>query len=171
MGYAIEDILCTDKNMAFDEALDYGINKIFSHYNVPFIRIDKMYADVSPLRYAFQIIKSDDQYRFYKESRRPTIFEWKSGELFQISLIDEEMVKQEIGYVHFQKRKMQNFVGKSNHFFIVPNGFVHIDRLDEDSILKFTQEKLLYKPFFSLKFKALIIKIERFLYGNVIDRR
>lgn len=66
---------------------------------------------------------------------------------------------------------MQNFVGKSNHFFIDPKGFVHIDRLDEDSIFKFTQEKLLYKPFFSLKFKALIIKIERFLYGNVIDRR
>lgn len=164
LGRSLNSIFATKENMAFDESQEYGINKIFEIENILCTRIDDMYADISPLRYAFQLIKSDNNYNFYKCKKYPMVFEWNKGHLKQLTLISEKITVKEVGYVHFQKRKMIDEVVNNEHYYIVPWGFINcIDGINECQIKNFSREKMFYIPFFKLKIKAFKTKIKRWV--------
>lgn len=157
-GVSLEQIIGVAENKAFDELSRYSINKIYKEYGFPMIRIDAMYADISPLRFAFQLSKYDNVYRQYYENLISRIFEWNSGCLYDCVLRSgHTLEKIELGYVHFQKRKMVNSISEdTDHFYIVPHGFVQAsENLDTELIRRYSKDKLFYPPFFKLKYKAL----------------
>jgi hypothetical protein len=97
--------------MHFDEM--WGINYLFQSNNCLGEKLEKKHADVSP-KYFF--------FRNLNVSNKPVIFEYKNGELSQVS---EDGAKIQIPYVHFQKRKLT--IAKNlnyKDFRIIPNEFV-----------------------------------------------
>lgn len=168
-GVLLRQIVGVKENKAFDELTEYSINKIYQEYGFPMCRIDDMYADVSPLRYSFQLSGYDEFFKHHYDALIPRIFEWKSGHLYDCVLAHNgTIVKQELGYVHFQKRRMLNCTSKdTEHFYVVPYGFVNAhDNVDTDQILSYTKDKLFYLQFFRLKYKALKYRLRHIWQEN-----
>lgn len=161
---SLRQIIGVKENKAFDELTKYSINKIYEEYGFPMCRIDDMYADISPLRYAFQLSRYDEFYKHHYDVFVPRIFEWKSGRLYDCVLAPEyAVVKRELGYVHFQKRKMSNCTSvTTDHFYVVPYGFVDAcnDDINMSQIRSYAKDKLLYSQFFRLKYKALRYRLK-----------
>lgn len=162
-GISLEQIIGVKENKAFDELNEYSINRIYEENNFSVCRIDSLYADVSPMRYAFQLSCYDENFVQYYQKKIPRVFEWNEGHLFDCQLISGEIHKKELGYVHFQKRKMNNeMVQDVSHFLIVPEGFASVEgEVTAEVINKYSKEKLFYKPFFDLKYAALKYRLRR----------
>lgn len=158
----INEALTSPINFAFDEAPN-GIHQIYLEYGFPFKRIDNIVADISPLRFSFQLSKFDNNYCQYYEKYSRKIFSYRDGTLKEYKISNKgEVVTQEFGYIHFQKRKILSFVEQKNpSFLITPQGFIKYKPIDRILIKKNTPHKL-YLPFFKLKWKSLIIRIQNY---------
>lgn len=156
----LKEVLENNQNMAYDESMDYGINAIYNKYNYPQTRIDFMYSDISAMNYAFHLSEYDNDYHQFDLPNESTVFEWDNGRLYKISVKDKIIKKSEIGYVHFQKRKMKNMVKyELTHYYIIPNKFIPFEHdLSVDEIL-FVSKDRFYMKYWSLKWKALKHKI------------
>lgn len=156
---ALEDILGSSENKAFDEINEYSINQIYIENQFPLKRIDDMYADVSCKKYAFYVGRFNDKFEYKRNKYTPIIFEWNKGKLYKCCLEHGEIKKTELGYVHYQKRKMNcylNNIENISNFYIVPFGFIDGNQtLDINFLKKYSRNKLIYPPFFKLKFKGL----------------
>lgn len=157
----LSEILGISRNMAFDELTEYSINTIYKENGFPLKRMDFMYRDISPLRYAFQFPQYNSDYVKYHIKNFPCIFEWNRGQLFCCLIDHHELKKVEIGYVHFQKRTIINHInGQSSHYILTPKGIFSIaDNVTANDVEKFSVDKLFYKPFFLLKYQALKYRI------------
>lgn len=161
--HSLSDILGNKENMAFDELAPYSINQVYFENHFSFYRYDGMYRDISPLRYAFQLSRYDEKYIHHYEKPIPRIFEWNRGHLYDIYLNGKKIIREEIGYMHFQKRKMQSTGGNFDRFLIVPNQFISFDGdIDYEIIKQYSKNKVFYDPFFKLKAKNALYKIMHF---------
>ncbi len=156
------DILNSSENMAFDELKDYSINKIYDENSFSYYRIDDYYYDISPMTFPFKQSVYDEQYNQKYLNRIPTIFKWESGKLFKYIVINNKLIKKELLYVHFQKRKMEKkFNGLVKEYYIIPNEFtVNIDINNLNKIRKISRFKI-YPQYFKLKYKALKYRVKR----------
>lgn len=162
----LNEILGSNENKAFDELNPSSINTIYQENGYDVERIDDIYYDISPLQYSFRQACYDEDYQLYYPYWKREIFEWNEGKLYRISQKNKNIKKQELGYVHFQKRKMTNSVHNKKHFLIVPNEFIDYQEFDEKFLKKKCRNRI-YKKYFELKFEALeyyICKIYRGLY-------
>ena len=159
-----KDILSSNKNFAFDELNDYSINTIYQENNFKYFRIDDFYYDISPLSFPFRRSIYDEKYNHIYLKKISTIFQWDNGKLFELSLINNKIVKTELLYVHFQKRKMiKKFKGCENSYYIIPNAFtLNVDVNDYNQIKKITSFKL-YSQFFKLKYRSLKYRINKLI--------
>lgn len=159
---SIEDILSSPENFAFDESQRDSIHRIYLDNNFPFKRIDEMVADVSPLRFAFQLSKFDNNYQQYYEPFIETIFSYEQGSLFEWQIKNNNyIISKEIGYMHFQKRMLNSKIKTYNGSFIItPYGFIDQQNIDLKLIKKSSPRKI-YIPFFKLKWRALLKKIKK----------
>lgn len=156
-GLDVKKIITSSKNYAFDEAGENGIQRIYTEHNLSFYRCDDMVADISPMRFSFQLSRFDSEYTQYYEKYRKRIFLYKDGKLTSWYKINNKLYFSEYGYVHFQKRKMVNKTINKN-FLIVPNKFIDYKKISVHLIDKYAVWKI-YMPFFHLKLKAFIKKI------------
>lgn len=161
---SIKEILGAEDNQAFDELTPYSINSIYKKYDFPIYRIDDMYVDISPLRFSFQASYYDDKYVRGLKKKKPMIFEWKDGILYEYTVDDKVIHKREIGYVHFQKRKMiREFEVNENNYYIIPNKFVsNFEKNDINKLQKVSRDKL-YNMYFKLKWAALKYHVTKIL--------
>lgn len=151
----MKEIIESNNFFGFDEI---GIQKIYNKYGFSFIRKDNLVADISPLRYAFQLSKFDKDFNQYYEKFKRRIFMFKKGRVTSISLNNNENISiKEYGYVHFQKRKMKNLLpeNRQDSFLIVPNKFIPAPDKVTRQIIKEHSKNRLYLPFFLLKYRAL----------------
>ena len=156
------EILSSSKNMAFDELNSYSINTIYNENNYNFFRIDDFYYDVSPLSFAFRRVIFDDNYKYKCLKRIPTIFEWKNGHLYELSVVNNKLLKTELLYIHFQKRSMKkSFDGLENNYFIIPNTFT--TQIDDNNIfiIKKVSRFKPYSKFFELKYKSFKYRLNK----------
>lgn len=167
MGFKLQKILGASENKAFDELPEYGINSIYKHFGFKEARIDNIYYDIVPIEYAFRRAEYIG-YEYTPAKRTQMIFEWNRGELFAIKIKNNKIERQEIGYVHFQKRKMQReFEMIPDQYIIVPNRFVTgIEEINESILKRFSKGKLIYPVYFKQKWKAL-----EYHMNNIIKRR
>lgn len=156
-GLNVKEILNSSENYAFDEAGKNGIQRIYEEYSYSFCRCDDMIADISPMRYAFQLSKFDSDYNQYYEKYRKRVFSYKDGKLIGWYKNKNHLAFKEYGYIHFQKRRMIN-KATSKDFLIIPGGFINYRDVSIDLVNEYAKRKI-YMPFLRLKLKALIKRI------------
>lgn len=165
-GRKLENILGVKGSMAFDELNEYSINTIWKEQKFNEMKIDELYDDINPLKYKFQLSKYDDNLINYIIKNANIIFLWKKGNLYEYSLKNRKITIKEIGYVHYQKRKM-NFINIDDsiqEFLITPKGFVKNDgEINAKKIKKYSKNKFIYGPYFKLRFKNLKWKIKNII--------
>lgn len=160
MHKPLESILGTKNNMIFDELSGFSINQIFLENGFSILDLSQYYVDISPLYYSFRRVEYNEgftNYRSFVVKKRPMIFEWVKGKLYEVSLIENKVEKREIIYVHFQKRKMVSRMGKkAEKFWITPAGIFSSDHdIDVQDLLHFSKERIIYKMFWKLKFERV----------------
>lgn len=142
-GLTIQDIFTVDETVCFDDMYQKAsINRIYQEGGFPILeRVPDLVADVFPSKWAFQIAED-------KGEKIPRVFEWNHGKLFDVTVQKGELHKREIGYVHFQKRKMTNEVpAGTDHFYMIPNRFVSADQpLTCELVEEWSKDRLYLDP-------------------------
>lgn len=154
-------ILKSPVSYAYDESV-YGYHNGFAgellESGYKFLEDSEYIADVEFRKKPFTIINSDD---------RKYIFSFENGKTYKIYLFNEKIIKEEVMYIHFQKRKMKNLLQISlDKFLMCPNEFF---KYDESLIpLKINQSEVLdeekYFNYNKEKVEAIKRDIIRFLY-------
>ncbi len=157
-----KDVLSSSNNMAFDESNNYSINTIYNENNFSRYRIDNYYYDISPLSYPFRRAVYDNNYSYKCLKKIPTVFKWENGRLFELSIVNNQLKKSELLYVHFQKRKMaKDFEGLKKIYYIIPNKFTTKVNPDNLRQIKKVSRFKPYLQFFKLKYKSLKYRIKK----------
>ncbi len=166
-GKNLTEILGYNKHIAFDENNNFGINKIFERKEISFKRIDEIYVDISTRFYSFRVSKWDKKFEHNGFDKKRFVIEWDNGRLFKYYLNDNKIKKEEIGYVHYQKRKMNikfnmDEFETTKKYIIVPNKFI-IERknLTVSDIKKYTKEKLINWTYIYIKLNRIKFKIKQ----------
>lgn len=162
----LKDIIGTNKNMAFDETFEYSINYIYKENNFSLKRIDDIYFDISTKYHEFKSSKWDNDFKNLGFDKEKYIVEWDKGKLYKIKVEQNKIIRKEIGYVHYQKRKMDYNLdfNKVDHYFIVPNKFIEFKK-EPDLVFykKYLRHKIININYIKIKIKRLKIKIKNFI--------
>lgn len=142
-GMTIEKIFTKDEVACFDDMYqEASINRIYKENNFPLLEeVENLVADILPCNWRFRLAQD-------KEERISRVFEWNNGKLYELTAVDGEVSKREIGYVHFQKRKVCNKTSEdTEHFYFVPNEFIDAEReLTAEDIVEYSKDKLYLEP-------------------------
>ena len=142
-GTTIQQLFSRAEVTGFDEMNHpWSINTIYKENGFTLIeRIPDLVADLFPSKYAFQIVEDQGE-------KIPRMFEWDHGKLFDVTVQNGELHKREIGYVHFQKRKMTNEVPNgADHFYMIPNRFIPADQsLTCELVEEWSKDRLYLEP-------------------------
>lgn len=119
-GKSYRDVFMVEETMSFDEMYnEISINQIYKENNYNKIdEIEDLVADILPKYYGFWLFQD-------KGIKTPRVFEWNNGKLFEIILEGEIVRYREIGYVHYQKRRITNCLTEAeNHYYMIPNRII-----------------------------------------------
>lgn len=141
------------KNFCFDEYAGSG------YYWYKF-RNDKLYNeiifdDIDYLKYNFVTVHKKELDR----NRSNFIYSYENGRLFRVFNENNTVKKEEIMYVHFQKRNLTIQTNAENFFTIIPNKYIPYVNNPSVEFLKRVTHKKIYWPYFKIKFKSLRRKI------------
>ena len=160
----LHQVLESGRNWAFDELSVYSINTIYMERGWTIKRLDEMYVDIVPTEKRFIRSRYNENFLYDRIENIAHIIEWTSGKLVDWTLDENNMLNsREIGYVHFQKRKMQNNVSNSMHYYIVPNAYIDADEpISISFIKKHTRyNKYFYSQYYKLRYKNFLFKVKR----------
>lgn len=106
----------------YDESI-YGYHNGFAgelmESNYKFYEDDSNIADIDFRNFSFDIISSED---------KNCIFSFEDGKIYKHIFSENKFLKEEVMYVHFQKRKMINNLEKEkDRFIMIPNEFIEYD--------------------------------------------
>ena len=110
----------------FDE-YPYGLPRIadimkVKCYNAP------IFADLDSFFFTFRKL-----YTYIQGEDDPEnilqIFKWDEGKLYNLVIKDNHIEENEVLYVHFQKRYMEQNVQNINRYFIIPNKFIQYQEI------------------------------------------
>lgn len=142
-GITIQELFDRPEVTGFDEMNHpWSINSIYKENGFTLLEtIQDLVADIFPSKWAFQIVEDHGE----KVSR---VLEWNQGSLYDVTVKGESVCKREIGYVHFQKRKMKSLVPTdADHFYIVPNCFLPTDvPMTSRQIIGYSKDKIYMDP-------------------------
>lgn len=159
-------IFSSAHNWAFDETNPYSINTIYTEQGWTIKRLDKMYLDISPDTKTFVGSKYTSDFK-YVRCQEKHIVEWNTGRLQDwILQSNGDLHSREIGYVHFQKRKMEYHVTDTSHYYIVPNAYIDVQEpVSMVMVNRHTRYcRFLYLQYYRLRYKNLRFKIKKFLH-------
>lgn len=142
-GINARTVFTTEENLCFDDMYQpASINRIYQENGFSLLeRVPNLVADLFPAKWVFQIV--EDQGKMI-----PRVFEWDHGKLFDVTVRNAELHRREIGYVHFQKRKMTNEVPEGEaHFYVIPNRFIPADEpLTVEDVIEWSKDKIYLDP-------------------------
>ncbi|PQF67856.1 DUF6625 family protein [Enterococcus faecium] len=153
-----------EKNFSFDEEFNKSINNIFLEEKRR-IYMSEVEANIYTKSSHFKLTNYNFEKKRYEVfSKKNTIFIYKDGRIWNISLRNGSLVNEEFMYIHLQSRKMQVKRKNRDYYKIIPNAF-------EDITQDITQKKgfILEKKcnpnfhYFKIRTKNLYIKIKRVL--------
>lgn len=160
-----QKVFSNNTHYSFDENNKIGINWLYKKNNYKYHCISDVIDDISPIYYPFRLVKQDNNENRYYDSKYPIIYEYNNGSLFRVSLKKREIVYKEVCYLHFQKREMKLDENIDiNHYLITPLGFIKYQNIDEGFFKKVCINKPLYKKYFILKYRNLLIRLRKILY-------
>ena len=164
----LHDILGVPNNMAFDETYKYSINYIYIDNGLKIKRIDDLYVDISPKSYSFRYALWNDLFERIGLSQKKYIIEWNNGKLYKLSIENNKICKEEILYVHYQKRNMKIEIDVENisHFYIVPNKFIEFSFINNKIIKKYTRDKIINTTMIKIRLKQIKNKFKKINKGE-----
>ena len=168
--YRYKEIISTDKNNSFDEELKDSINNIFLENNLK-IKEDVGTANLYMKTSNFRLTKYDFINNCYvTEKNKQAVFIWDKGKLIRYEMHKSGLVVKEYCYLHMQSRPMKVNIMLEDGidcFKIIPNSFdaleVYPITSENFSCIKKKHFNLHY---FRLRFKNLLIKLQRTLNGD-----
>jgi hypothetical protein len=156
-----KQVFSCDESFAFDEWGHWGINYIFKQNNIRMYD-EIIFRDIYVGKYGFypyQLMK--------KEYVKNNIYLFEKGSLFRLGLMNNELIKNEILYVHFQKRNMEiNGIYSNDRILIAPNKYIRISddfEINKKIISEYGKDKLIYKDYIVYRIKNLQKKIQKTL--------
>lgn len=91
------------------------------------------FADISFRYFNFTLARG-------KDMDNPQIYRWKNGKAARLYLKDDNIVEEEVSYIHLQKRKMENKADSiDDGFLIVPNSFINTCEITKEFIVEHSQ--------------------------------
>lgn len=141
-GIDARTVFTTEENLCFDDMFQRAsINRIYQENGFSLLeRVPDLVADLFPSKWAFQIVEDQGE-------KIPRVFEWDHGKLFDVTVRNDRLHRREIGYVHFQKRKMENRSSGADHFYLIPNEIIPADfPLTAEYIRRQSREKIYLAP-------------------------
>lgn len=125
-GVEYKNIYNSKYHYGFDEVS--GMDKIFKEHNLSQYNPKKtIIADIDFSNYRFKV-------RFSKNYKNQ-YFSWENGKVYRTFIANNKEKKEEFLYIHFQKRKIENFVNKKSIYTISPKGIFEFYN-KQDSYLK-----------------------------------
>ena len=142
-GITYRELFARSETTCFDERdHPWSINTIYKENGFSLLeRIPNLVADIFPSKWAFQIVED-------RGEKVPRAFDWDHGRLFDVTVYNEILHRREIGYVHFQKRKMISEVPDTSEiFYMIPNRFIPANEsLSSAKIMQFSHDRLYLDP-------------------------
>ena len=156
-GRRLSEIYRTPENQAFDETFSYGIDHVFADNGFDIKRIDSLYVDISTKKWPFMRALWSEDFKWLRLLKKKYIFEWDNGALFKISIEADRIVREEILYAHYQKRKIKYEIDINNteHFYLVPNAFIEYRPLSSKEIKEYTKDKIINPVSLNVKIKKI----------------
>lgn len=111
-----------------------GISAYAPKYDVR--QLDEVvYGDIDPFTFQFKLIR-------HKINSEHQIFEWNEGKLFLVYIdkINNSIKKEELEYIHLQKRKMNIAEELGGNFLIIPNKFIKYRELTVEKLIELTND-------------------------------
>lgn len=142
-GLTIRTLFSRPEVTGFDE-MDHpwSINTIYKENGFPVLeRIANLSADLFPSRWPFRIVEDCGK-------EIPRVFEWDRGRLYDVTAKGGRLQKREVGYIHFQKRKMNvEIPDGTDHFYMIPNCFIPAgEPLTPAKVQKWSRDRLYLEP-------------------------
>ena len=142
-GVSYKDLFQREEGTCFDDMYQSpSINDLFVENDFPLLeKVDGLVADILPFDWYF---------RLPGEEKRPAprVYEWNSGVLLEHSVVGNAISTREIGYVHYQKRKVQYCIDStSSRFYFVPNMVIEPDGdLTVEQIREYAKPRIYLDP-------------------------
>ena len=165
LGFSINEILGTNKIMSFDECFGkHSINTIFLKTGRQIKRFDDYFFDIDIYKNSFQNYYIDCNNNHININEY-AILEWDNGNLYKIYLKNGKIVRDELIYVHYQKRKINIGINieKCSHFLFVPNKIINFKKISKKLIKKHTKNKFTRFSIYKNKFLNIIKRLNCFI--------
>ena len=161
-------IITDSRNWSFDEVrFEKNINNLIRQAGYPILQTVE-YADLSYEHFSFHIRKYEGGKRTKFIPYYPSVFKYKDGCAFVVSLINNQIVEREVAYVHFQKRKIDIETSNNDEFLFVPNKIISYSDLTENELNGYSKDSLSYflsKRKHRIK-QSVIRKLPRFIFKD-----
>lgn len=125
-----KEVFSSSRNLLFDEWGLLSINRIFLHNNHKVLLLDDFF-DIETYnenfhRTSFEIKSIEGPGFSWRIDKKISYASWEDGNVYRWYKNGTRWTKEEVMYVHFQKRKMQVTAGIEEYskFLCVPNKFV-----------------------------------------------
>ncbi len=153
------DIFSNDGHFGFDEIGNYCINNIFINNKLKIYNLSIDVADVDCRRERMYIVKYENGKFTCDKSEK--IFIFNKGVISSYN-IAKRKIDNEYAYVHFQKRKMTNYVQNIDKFIIIHNSFIDYESIDKNYSKLIYNKKYDFK-WIKFKYKAIIRRLKRYI--------
>lgn len=160
-GY--REVFSSPKNYCFDEYA--GSGKMWERESNDKLYQAILFDDLNINRHDFVAVHKKDR----DKGKKHFIYSFENGNLFRIFTKDGQVGREEIMYVHFQKRNLKIETSVSDYFTIIPNRYIdYIADPSSDFLKSKASGKFIYPQYFLRKYNALKkrIRILRFNLNN-----
>lgn len=143
-GKSYRDAFSVEETVCFDDMYnEISVNRIFQENGFKKIdRVPGLVVDILPYWWSFWL--SGD-----KGEKIPRIIEWNKGRLNEITLKKGAIRYREVGYVHFQKRRIKIASDiKKEHYYLIPNCIIPADSISvtPEWLIEITKDKIYLDP-------------------------
>lgn len=148
-----KEVFQSENFFTFDECRIRGFNSFFYKNNLT-VFDELLFADVywgSFSLYPVQLLQ--------KGIKQNSIFLFKNGKLFRLYFWEDNIISEEVIYVHLQKRIMSidNDDNEYFHFLVYANEFKSIkSNLEFSQLTNLFKTRIIYWKYFRVKFKAIV---------------
>ena len=143
----IDQIIKDPRNKIFDEVRHpLNINRLLIENGFK-VYEDVINADIDAEHFNFYLYKYEGKRHCVRQPFVPTVFEYKDGMLNKVSVINDSIIRDEIMYVHFQKREIEVNTENKSNYYLVPNRIEECSNVSVKYVLDHSRDRLSYYLF------------------------
>lgn len=151
-GVSFLDVYTDSNFYNFEEIGSISISQIFIENNLKMYNMENDFADISnktnEFRTSFVSLKNNVlRYKMHKSKKK--IYSFEENGLFEYSICHGNVIKREIMYIHFKRRKMNVLCNNNSmNFIIVPNKFISDVKIDKNIIKFYSKHRTNFSFYF-----------------------